>query len=207
MKFLLLSILLLGCGKEETFEIVKGDSGKDGKSAHGLVSQVVEVSSTLLCPNGGKSLDVYLDIDDSFDVSSEDKFQSSLVACNGLNGLQGEQGPSGEKGEPGEVGPQGEPGKDGENGLDGKDGQDGFDGEDGTMISITDMQSSGSCSQVASTGRYVKKNGSNVAIFSSSSCSNSSKEEELSEMESFWFSGTILGFAMDNGIIRLVEFK
>jgi hypothetical protein len=218
MKYLIVMLLFVGCGKKQKLELLKGDAGADGKSAHSLVSQLVEVNAGLICPNGGQSLDVYLDLDDSLNVSEEDKFQSSLIACNGENGLQGEQGVQGEQGPQGlqgEVGPQGEAGPQGEPGPIGPQGPQGEagipgvagpEGEAGTTVTIV-ASGSTSCSAVSGTSYFTKVNGNNVGIFTSSNCHSSSKVEELSEGHSFWFSSNKIGFSLGNDGIRIVTFN
>lgn len=221
MKFLLLLILIVSCGKKKELSLEKGDAGangKDGKSAHSLVSDISIVEEGFLCPNGGKSTNIYLDLDDSLTASDGDVYQNSLIVCNGLNGLQGEQGPQGEQGEQGEQGlqgiageqgPQGEVGPQGpagENGPQGPVGPQGPAGEPGTLVTIT-SSSSGSCTNVTGTSYYTKVNGNNVGVFTSSNCSSSSKVEELSNGESFWFSGNKLGFSLGSSGIRIVTFN
>ena len=138
MRGILVSSLLWSCGVDR--EKVDVINGKDG---HSMASFVADIPAGILCASGGRSLDIYVDMDDSSSVSDGDKYSSSLVSCNGLNGLAGidglpgttgEQGATGAQGVPGATGPrglQGEMGGHGNNGKDGKDGKDGHNGQDG----------------------------------------------------------------------------
>jgi hypothetical protein len=122
---------------------VKLIPGPQGENGHSLASLVAEIDAGLLCPSGGQSLDIYLDIDDSLSVTEGDEYLSSIVTCDGSNGLNGIDGLAGTDGQDGETGPQGDqgpqgiPGAQGPQGLagatgaDGQDGADGVDGVDG----------------------------------------------------------------------------
>jgi len=136
MNKLIMILALLGaisCApSRDTIETIKGDKGANG---HSLVSQFASISEeSLECRNGGTSLNLFIDMDDSFTSSTGDLYIGSLVACNGVNGLDGLNGLDGVDGSPGAPGldgRDGRPGKDGKNGTNGKNGHDGEDGEDG----------------------------------------------------------------------------
>jgi hypothetical protein len=122
-------VALIGCSTStDSVEILKGDPGKDGTNGtngHSLVSQFVAVAiGSLECADGGTSLDLYMDNDDSLDVSSADLYTGSLIACNGANGLNGIAGLDGTNGADG---------NDGVDGTNGNDGADGANGADGTQ--------------------------------------------------------------------------
>jgi hypothetical protein len=148
------AVMVIGCGTKE-IELIPGPAGKNG---HSLTSMLTDIPAGVICPAGGKSLDIYIDMDDSLSTSTSDLYNGSLFTCNGLNGLagangldgaqgpqglpgvqgpQGEIGPQGLPGEQGEQGPvgpagaPGAPGQDGPPGLDGIDGKDGAPGQDG----------------------------------------------------------------------------
>lgn len=220
-------MFLASCGKKQTYELVqgeKGEKGDAGSNGHSLVSQVVQLDASILCPNGGQRLDIYLDRDDNLDVSEADSFQSSLVACNGLNGRDGidgqdgkdgkngKRGPRGLQGIAGPVGPQGPQGEQGPVGPQGPRGEQGIQGEtglqgpSGTGATITSYTSS-LCSSVSGSSFFVKNNGSNVSVYTSSSCSNSSKVEQLTDGDSFWLSDTKLGVVISTGGIRVISFN
>lgn len=104
------------------------------------------------------------------------------------NGLQGIQGPAGEAGPQGPVGPQGPA------------------GEDGDDRSVTLYNYSGSsCTQILTTGKYVKLNGSNYRLYSSSSCHSSSAFAEVSQGEAYWVSPTVLA-THANSTLRVIQF-
>lgn len=227
---LLLAILMAitACGpRKETVKIYQGKDGKDGANGHSLVSEIVEASE---CIDGGNRLDIFLDMDDSLSVSEGDQYQSSLVACNGAQGEQGlvgekgEQGEQGAQGIPGEMGPQGLQGEVGPQGLQGIAGAIGPQGPQGIPGPVGPMGSqgpqgpagasysltisvvpTGSCAAISGSSYYVKHNGSNAAVYSSSSCSSHSKLEELSDGESFWLAARILG-VFGNESFRVINF-
>jgi hypothetical protein len=118
MKYLLILTLLVACGKPKV-ENVDIINGKDGKNGHSLVSESFSASE---CEDGGSRLDIFLDADDSLDVSEGDLFQSSIIACNGAQGEQGEQGVQGQQGIEGLVGANGAQGVAGPRGLKGPRG-------------------------------------------------------------------------------------
>lgn len=231
--FLILFTLgaLVSCAPK--LEKVSTYNGKDGKNGHSLVSEYVSASE---CIDGGTRLDIFIDLDDSLQVSYGDAYQGSLIACNGAQGIQGIQGIQGERGEVGAQGPQGVPGIMGPQGLQGAQGQAGSPGPQGipgpvgpigpqgpqgqqgiqgltgpqgpagasSLISITTLPTSG-CVLVTGTIYYVKFNGSNSGVYTSSSCSSSSKVEEVGEGDSFWLAARILG-VFSNGSFRVINF-
>jgi hypothetical protein len=96
-----------------------------------LVSYSAEIEVEEICPNGGTSLDIYLDLDDSLSFSEEDSYQNSIVVCNGTNGLDGDDGLPGAQGNQGEVGERGPRGFMGFMGFPGLPGPRGFTGATG----------------------------------------------------------------------------
>jgi hypothetical protein len=122
-----LALLITSCGQKESISLIKGEDGKDGKNGHSLVSQYDSDLSE--CASGtGSRLDIYIDIDDSLDVSEGDKFQSSLITCDGSDGVDGDQGaigPVGPQGLMGAAGPQGVQGSQGIQGIKGDAGLNG----------------------------------------------------------------------------------
>jgi hypothetical protein len=230
MKYVLIGLLLVSCGKNQTLEVY---NGTDGKNGHSLVSQSSNLEANLLCPAGGKKLDIYIDLDDTLSVTESDTFNTSLIVCNGSNGedgidgedgadgkdgrrgrrgprgFQGLVGAKGEKGDTGETGEQGvagPTGQQGEQGVQGIKGDAGLDGEDGTEVSIVSYTSS-SCTNITGTSYHVKTSGSNVSVHTSSSCSGSSKVDQLSDGHSFWFSSSKLGVVIASGGIRVINFN
>jgi hypothetical protein len=98
-KTLLLALFLtVSCGKEESLRLIPGPKGDVGANGHSLVSLVVEANEIECDEQGGRRLDIFLDNDDSLNVSEGDMFQSSLISCNGLNGLNGLVGETGAQG-------------------------------------------------------------------------------------------------------------
>jgi hypothetical protein len=110
MKFLTASaflLLLASCGQKESVSVI---NGKDGQNGHSLVSEYVPATECV-----GDRLDVFIDLDDSLSVSEGDKYQSSIIACDGQNGLAGVQGIAGTQGPQGiqgNIGPTGTLSKD-----------------------------------------------------------------------------------------------
>ncbi len=137
MKKLLCAVALLtACGTQEV-RVIKGPKGDPGQNGYSLVSYVAKIPAGLLCVAKGSSMDFYLDLDYSLDFSKDDKYQGSLVVCNGANGLAGSDGSDGlagtdgAQGIPGEQGPSGLDGEDGEDGQNGHNGENGHDGNNG----------------------------------------------------------------------------
>lgn len=128
-KLLALTLLILvSCGpKKEQVDVIKG---KDGSNGHSLVSESFSAEE---CENGGSRLDIFLDADDSLDVSEGDLFQSSLIACNGSQGEQGERGSQGIQGLVGANGAKGEAGPRGLRGPRGPIGPQGLVGATGAV--------------------------------------------------------------------------
>lgn len=136
VKFLVtLSILgSFGCSvSREVVEVYKGETGQNGTNGHSLVSETVDVYGCECDQQGGQSLNIYMDNDDSLTVSEGDSYQTSLVACNGHNGLNGSQGLPGTQGAQGDQGPQGLPGEAGPQGLPGVQGPEGIAGPAGAV--------------------------------------------------------------------------
>lgn len=224
IKIGLLSLIVACSAPRQVVQIYKGDKGANG---HSIVSAYANEESIVCDSLGGTRLDLYLDMDDSLSVSEGDQYLNSLVACNGLNGLNGKDGldgADGANGQPGEMGPQGEAGPQGEVGPQGVAGEagpigpqgptgpqglpgvPGTNGTNGSSATITSYTSS-SCTLVVGTSYYVKSNGSNTGVYTSSSCSSSSKEFEMGEGDSMWLSTTQLAVKLvDTNGIRVVKF-
>ncbi len=213
-----LMVTFMGCGAKETLRVVDGTNGApgaDGHNGHSIVSQYAEATD-FECESGGTRLDMYLDLDDTLSVSSDDSFQNSLVACNGAEGLQGVPGEQGPQGIQGLVGPQGSGGGDsstagptgpqGPQGPQGLQGVPGVTGAPGTTVTIVSYTSS-SCVLVANTSYYTKPNGSNAALYSSSTCSSSSKVMELGSGQSAWLTSTSLAVKLSTTGMRVVTFN
>jgi hypothetical protein len=131
---LLLTLMLLAsCGQKESIKLIPGPQGPAGANGHSLVSYSAEIDCETLCPNGGTSLDIYLDLDDSQNFSGEevDSYQNSIIICNGENGLDGSNGLDGAQGAQGEVGERGPRGFMGFMGFPGLPGPRGLTGATG----------------------------------------------------------------------------
>lgn len=215
----LLVLVLSSCSAPR--EVVQVYKGAPGLNGHSVVSSYVQENS-FVCENGGTSLDMYLDMDDSLSVSEGDLYLNSLVACNGFNGLNGqngldgtngqdgavgETGPQGAVGPQGEVGPQGAQGEPGPTGPQGPQGPQGMTGDSGTSVTITSYTSS-SCVKLTGTSYYVKSNGSTSGLYTSSNCHSSTKEFEMGEGDSMWVSSTQLAVKLVNEAgLRVVKFN
>lgn len=206
-------ILLTACAKDRNIEATI--TGVDGKNGHSITS-VYNKATELECESGGQRLDMYLDLDDSLDVSESDKYVNSLVSCNGANGkngLDGKQGEQGPQGLQGLVGPKGDTGATGATGLQGPvgpqgpTGPQGLQGASGSSAAIKVYTSE--CKKVteASSNIYVKQNGSNFALYTSSSCSSSSKFKEINDGESYFVSDRSLAINQDGTALRIITFN
>ena len=87
-----------------------GAAGPAGRDGHDLVFQAVDAAPEV-CPAGGKTLMMALDINNLGSYSALDPDQQSMTLCNGLNGQNGVDGQNG---------------KDGSNGANGQNGHDGL---------------------------------------------------------------------------------
>lgn len=223
MQILFVLFVLIGCNKgTSVVEVVKGDNGKDGKdgaNGHSLVSQFVQLdNNSLECSNAGTRLDIYLDLDDTFTVSSNDSYVGSLIACAGLNGLNGingldgtdgqdgipgVQGPQGEVGPQGVTGPQGEAGPVGPIGPQGPQGATGAVGPSGSGATIT-VYNSNACVNIADTMYYVKT----TAIYDNATCSSSHKLIDLNTNNgTFWVGVNKLATPNSNNGIKVILFN
>jgi hypothetical protein len=155
-------------------------------------------------------LDIYLDLDDSFDVSEGDQYTGSLVACNGLNGLNGQigatgaRGPRGWAGPQGETGPQGEAGPAGPAGPEGPQGTPGATGPSGSGATIV-VYDTNHCTYISGTSYYYVK-GDN--IYSHSSCHSFTKVANFNGSdETFWLSASKLAVDNNGDGIRVIDFN
>lgn len=212
MKKMLLFMFLCSCSpKTELVEIIKGDDGLAGANGHSVVSEYVQ-SCEIECAAGGQRLDLYLDLDDSLSATEGDLYLNSLVACNGLNGAKGAKGATGAQGPQGAIGPQGLPGAQGlpgptgPVGPQGPQGLPGADGDDDSGATITQYSSS-SCTLIAGTSSYVKVSNNSVSLYTSSSCSSSSKFATVSEGESYWVAAKDLAVFNTQTSIRVIHFN
>lgn len=87
------------------------------------------------------------------------------------------------------------------NGQDGAAGQNGSD----ATASILDY-SANSCTQVSGTSSYVKKNGGNYSLYTSSNCHSNTKFAEVSEGEAYFASSTTVMVHAGN-VIRAITFN
>lgn len=168
-RLLIVGLFLIGCSPQtevvSVYKGAKGDKGDPGVSCS--VSQT-ELGALLSCSD-----------------------ETSVIISNGSDGSNGTNGQDGtscsvESTTGGALITCGDTSAsilNGTDGVNGADGQDGSDGSDGGSLSVTDY-SAVSCTSIAGTSYYVKKTGgNNFAIYTSSSCSSSSKEFEVSQGE------------------------
>lgn len=126
---LAVSLLLIGCSaQKEVVTVINGEPGQDG---HSLVSQYMPATELECDSQGGSRLDIYIDLDDSLTASDSDRYQNSIVVCNGKNGLDGAVGATGPSGQDGTDGTNGENGHDGIAGPPGSAGPPGLNGNPG----------------------------------------------------------------------------
>jgi hypothetical protein len=206
-RFIVVLSVLLGVGCSPETELVQIINGQNG---HSLVSQFSELSQeSLECLNGGTSLHIYIDLDDSLSASEGDLYTGSLIACNGANGLNGEQGIPGEVGPIGLAGPQGLPGEQGEPGPtgpmgpQGPQGLPGAVGESGSGATIT-VYSSSLCVAIAGTAFYVQSG----TIYSASSCNSNTKVVELNGSDdTFWVGANKLAVENGSSSLKVITFN
>lgn len=204
------ALMLCSCMKEVATHA--GLDLHDGKDGHSLVSEYMNANE-LECLTSGSRLDIYLDMDNSLNLSEGDLYQNSLVACNGANGLNGQSGTVGEPGPQGiqgEVGPQGEPGiglagPAGPAGTPGSPGVTGPAGAPGSSATIT-VYSSSNCTKIVGADYYTKVSGGNSSIYIGSTCQSSTKVFELGDGDSYWVGPTMLAVSQGNGL-RVIKFN
>lgn len=217
-KYVFLLLILAACAKERS--LVATVTANDGKNGHSLVTEY-HSASTVECTNGGTRLDIFLDINDNLIIDDLDTYQQSSISCNGLNGLQGLTGATGEMGPQGlpglagingAIGPQGERGEPGPIGLTGPQGPQGSQGPQGAPgtpgSSATILAySASSCTPILGTMYYTKlTSSSNFALYSTPSCSNSSKFAQVSQGEAYWVSSQSLA-VWSNNSLRVITFN
>ncbi len=212
MKKIMLIMLFMVVGCNETVVIVKGvdgPKGETGANGHSLVSQILEASE-LECSTTGTRLDIYLDLDDSLNTSDGDLYQVSVVDCDGRNGLDGEDGQPGQSGPPGLglVGPPGLNGNPGHDGQTGPNGPPGPQGNDGHGASVGQHNVT-SCTSLPG-GFYLKKGSGSesgsVGIYTNSSCTGS--HDQLNTANStFWLTTADLAIYVDSQTVRVLTFN
>lgn len=175
---LLLTLMLLAsCGQDESIKLIPGPQGPVGANGHSLVSYSAEIDCVDICPNGGTSLDIYLDLDDSQNFSGEevDSYQNSIVICNGENGANGLPGATGGQGVAGERGPRGFMGFMGFPGLPGPRGLTGATGPAGPIGPVGPAGSPGAPGAAGAAGinglpGAAGTSSVTISAYSSSSC-------------------------------------
>ena len=231
MKRLLIAVLLLlsaSCAKKE-YDLVPGANGTDGKNGHSLVSQYMAATELECDANGGSRLDIYIDLDDSLTPSDGDRYQNSIVACNGLNGLNGtdgtdgtngnnginghdgiagppgQSGPPGLNGNPGHDGQPGPSGPPGQDGSPGSNGHDGAPGQDGKDAHVTPKNVTATCSVItANYSALVKSN--TVEIYNGATCAGQKVFVLTSSASTFWLSLTELAVFVDPAGLRILTY-
>lgn len=206
----------------------QGEQGINGQNGHSIVTKITEASECE-CETSGSRMDMFIDLNDNFESDEGDIYQNSLVVCNGRNGQRGERGATGSQGPQGAqgavgpkgltgpqgvqgnvgpagaIGPQGVQGIPGQMGPQGLQGPQGLSGAAGSSATIKSYTAS-SCTLITGTSMYVKSNGYNFALYTSSSCNSSTKQYELSEGESIFVSSTSLA-VWNDGSLRVITFN
>lgn len=214
-KLFLIVMLIVGCSSSKervaTLKAQDGVDGNAGQNGYSIVSLYREASQCE-CEFSGEALDMFLDLDYSFTASEGDVYTNSLVTCNGRNGLDGADGANGQDGingidgEDGAIGPQGETGEQGPSGPQGEEGPQGLQGPAGSSGAVIVAYSGSSCQKLGTLSVYVKANGSNYKLYTSSSCHSSSAFAEVSQGESYWVSGNALAVWYSNAL-RVITFN
>jgi hypothetical protein len=66
--------------------------------------------------------------------------------------------------------------------------------------------SASSCTRISGTSTYVKKNGSNFKLYTSSSCSSNTSFAEVSQGEAYWASSSTL-VVHDDSSLNAITFN
>lgn len=219
---------VLSCSPvRDVVEIIDGKNGTNGSNGHSLVSQYMPATELECDSAGGSRLDIYIDMDDSLTPSDNDRYQNSIVACNGLNGLNGLNGSDGSNGENGHDGVAGPPGQSGPPGLDGNPGHDGLPGpqglpgqdgapgqngppgQDGKDAHVTPRNVGVNCTNVHPNYDAMIKNNT-VEIYTATanhSCPAPNKVFVLTSSSStFWLSATELAVFVDPAGLRILNY-
>ena len=233
---LLMTLLLMSCSDDRTTQATvtakdgatgqTGAQGEQGINGHSIVTKVAEASECE-CENSGSRIDMFIDLNNSLNADENDVYQNSIVVCNGRNGAKGERGATGAQGPQGmigpmglmgprgltgavgpagAIGPQGIPGIAGPIGPVGPQGPQGLPGASSGSGATIKAYTQSSCTLITGTSTYMKPNGNNFSLYSSSSCSNSSKFAEVSEGESYWASANSLAVWGDC-VLRVITFN
>lgn len=72
--------------------VCNGTNGSNGSNGHSMQFTVLEAASAI-CPAGGSTLLMALDINDNGFYSATDPNQQQMTVCNGLNGANGADAP------------------------------------------------------------------------------------------------------------------
>lgn len=222
MKKLLLVLTLVvaaGCAKdrslEATVKAIDGIDGRDGRDGVSCTVEQQEGGAAIYCSD-----ETYVFIANGRDGRDG---QNGTDGSNGEDGSNGSDGAAGTScsvsqtetgalitcGDTSAVIANGQDGQNGSDGQDGSDGEDGEDGQNGASSATIANYSSSSCVQLSgvSPARYTKPTGSsNRGIYTSSSCSSSSKESEVSQGEAYWVSSNSLA-TLNNGALRVITFN
>lgn len=130
-----------------------------------------------------------------------------LQGAVGPQGLVGATGPQGAAGAIGPQGPQGVAGPTGPQGPQGPQGLQGTPGVAGSSGATIVTYTSSSCTHIAGSSYYVKPNGNNTKIYTSSSCSSSSSVEELGDGDSYWVGTNMLAVDYGDIGIKVITFN
>jgi hypothetical protein len=85
-------------------------------------------------------------------------------------------------------------------------GPQGAVGPSGSGATIT-TYTANSCTLIAGTAYYVKRNGSNNAFYTGSTCHSSTKVAEIGDDDSFWASANKLAVSINGGGVRVINFN
>lgn len=209
-------MLAVGCGpRREKVEVyghdgVDGTDGDNGKSGPaGKQGPQGEPGATgAQGPQGERGADgapgvagqscSASEVEGGLMISCGDGESNSFYIRDGVDGRDGQNGADGADGRDGTDGADGADGQDGSDGEDGADGADGEDGSNG-ISSITSFTSS-SCANVTATSKYYKVSGSNVGLYTSSTCHSSTKFAEVAQGEAYWITNSILAVWKSGGM-------
>ncbi len=183
--------MLMGCGPTSEVKVISGANG------HSLVAQTMSATALECDSNGGLRTDIYVDLDDSLSPSDGDRYQSSIVVCNGGRGQPGADGH-------GEAGPPGLQGNPGHDGIPGQPGDPGAPGSG----HVTPKNVGFTCSNISVGYDALVKNNTVELYTAGSSCSASSKVYVLtSSASTFWISSTELAVFVDPTGLRILNYN
>ena len=127
MKFLVILMILVSCGRKVPVNGKDGINGSAGVQGFSTIIEQLSVDQSA-CLNGGTAFKLALDVNRNNLIDDSDENVRLSIICNGINGIDGIDGSDGVNGV------DGEDGTDGQDGADGQQGEKGDNGVDGVNL-------------------------------------------------------------------------